>query len=44
MTSDVRERLFEFDDLDPFTVGALGEPGARVFFLQAREDGTTGHR
>lgn len=27
---------FDFDEVDAFTVGALGEPGARAFFLQAR--------
>ena len=27
---------FEFTDLDRITVGALGEPGHRLFFLQAR--------
>ena len=31
---------FDFDEVDAFTVGALGEPGARAFFLQARR-GTT---
>ena len=31
---------FDFDEVDAFTVGAVGEPGARVFFLQARR-GTT---
>jgi uncharacterized repeat protein (TIGR03847 family) len=30
-----------FDDPRLFTVGALGEPGSRVFFLQAHEEGTT---
>jgi uncharacterized repeat protein (TIGR03847 family) len=28
-----------FDDPDRFVVGTLGEPGARVFYLQARQDG-----
>jgi uncharacterized repeat protein (TIGR03847 family) len=27
---------FEFDDLDSFIPGAVGEPGDRVFYLQAR--------
>ena len=27
---------FDFDEVDAFTVGALGEPGARAFYLQAR--------
>jgi uncharacterized repeat protein (TIGR03847 family) len=31
---------YDFDEVDAFTVGALGEPGSRVFFLQARR-GTT---
>jgi uncharacterized repeat protein (TIGR03847 family) len=31
---------YDFDEVDAFTVGAVGEPGARVFFLQARR-GTT---
>jgi uncharacterized repeat protein (TIGR03847 family) len=28
--------FFEFDEVDAFTAGAVGEPGHRVFFLQAR--------
>ena len=28
-----------FDDPDRFVTGTLGEPGARVFYLQARQDG-----
>jgi uncharacterized repeat protein (TIGR03847 family) len=28
--------FYEFEDVDAFTTGAIGEPGARVFFLQAR--------
>ena len=28
--------FYEFEDVDAFTTGAVGEPGARVFFLQAR--------
>ncbi len=31
-------RLFVFDQPDRFTAGALGEPGNRVFYLQARQD------
>jgi uncharacterized repeat protein (TIGR03847 family) len=31
--------FFEFEDVDTFTVGAVGRPGERVFFLQARVDG-----
>lgn len=31
--------LFEFDDVDAFTTGALGSPGQRAFFLQVRSDG-----
>lgn len=31
---------FDFDEVDAFTVGALGQPGDRTFFLQARR-GTT---
>ena len=27
---------FDFDEVDAFIPGALGEPGARVFYLQAR--------
>jgi uncharacterized repeat protein (TIGR03847 family) len=27
---------YDFDEVDAFTVGAVGQPGARVFFLQAR--------
>jgi uncharacterized repeat protein (TIGR03847 family) len=30
---------FDFDDPDHVTAGALGEPGQRVFYLQARQDG-----
>jgi uncharacterized repeat protein (TIGR03847 family) len=32
--------FYEFDEVDAFTVGAVGEPGQRVFFLQARRGGT----
>jgi uncharacterized repeat protein (TIGR03847 family) len=28
--------FFEFDEVDAFTTGALGRPGERVFYLQAR--------
>ena len=31
---------FDFGGPDPFTVGAVGRPGERVFYLQAREGGT----
>ncbi|HAP78533.1 MAG TPA: DUF3090 domain-containing protein [Acidimicrobiaceae bacterium] len=31
---------YDFDEVDAFTVGALGEPGSRVFYLQARRSGT----
>lgn len=31
---------FDFDELDSFIPGAIGEPGQRVFYLQARQ----GHR
>ncbi|MEO6157403.1 MAG: DUF3090 family protein [Ilumatobacteraceae bacterium] len=27
--------FYEFDDVDSFTVGAIGAPGSRTFFLQA---------
>ncbi len=30
----------QFDELGRFTVGAMGEPGHRVFYLQAFGDGT----
>ena len=29
----------EFDDVDAFTVGTVGRPGARTFYLQVRADG-----
>jgi len=32
--------FYEFDEVDAFTVGAVGNPGQRVFFLQARRGGT----
>ena len=31
---------FDFDEVDAFTVGAVGEPGSRVFYLQARRGAT----
>jgi uncharacterized repeat protein (TIGR03847 family) len=31
---------FEFDEVDAFTVGVLGEPGHRTFLLQCRRGGT----
>ncbi len=31
--------FFEFDDVDAFTVGTVGRPGERTFFLQARAEG-----
>lgn len=32
--------FYEFDEVDAFTVGAIGEPGQRSFFLQARRGST----
>ena len=32
-------RVFDFDTPDRFVAGALGEPGARTFYLQARQGG-----
>lgn len=32
--------FFDFDEVDAFTVGAIGSPGSRTFFIQARR-GTT---
>ena len=29
--------FYEFEEVDAFTAGALGQPGARVFYLQARQ-------
>lgn len=29
--------FYEFEEVDAFTTGALGQPGSRVFFLQARQ-------
>jgi len=34
-------RLFHFDHPDRFAAGALGEPGNRAFYLQARQDRAT---
>ncbi len=31
--------FFEFDDVDVFTTGTIGEPGHRTFFLQVRAGG-----
>jgi len=33
--------LFQFDTPERFVAGAVGEPGQRTFFLQARESGRT---
>lgn len=33
-------RSFDLDAPDHFTAGAVGQPGARVFYLQARQRGT----
>ena len=32
--------LYEFNDVDGFTSGAIGRPGQRTFFLQVRADGS----
>jgi uncharacterized repeat protein (TIGR03847 family) len=32
-------RVFDFDSPDRFVAGAVGEPGARTFYLQARQGG-----
>ena len=32
---------FDFDEVDAFTIGALGKPGARLFLLQARRGATS---
>lgn len=31
--------FFDFDDVDAFTTGAVGEPGQRTFFMQVRRMG-----
>jgi uncharacterized repeat protein (TIGR03847 family) len=31
--------FYEFDDVDTFTVGTLGRPGQRTFFIQVRAGG-----
>ena len=31
--------FYEFEEVDAFTTGAIGQPGSRVFFLQARHGG-----
>lgn len=31
--------FFEFDDVDMFTVGTVGEPGSRTFYLHVRAEG-----
>jgi hypothetical protein len=31
---------FEFEEVDSFTTGAIGKPGARTFYLQARQGRT----
>lgn len=31
---------FDFTDIDQFTAGAVGDPGARIFYLQVRTGGT----
>src|SRR5687767_5008535 len=32
-------RLFDFDQPERFVAGTVGDPGARTFFLQARQGG-----
>jgi uncharacterized repeat protein (TIGR03847 family) len=32
-------RIYSFEDPDRFVAGAIGQPGSRTFFLQARESG-----
>jgi uncharacterized repeat protein (TIGR03847 family) len=34
-------RIFNFDEPDRFVCGAVGQPGQRTFFLQARKGGQT---
>jgi uncharacterized repeat protein (TIGR03847 family) len=31
--------FFEFDEVDAFTIGTVGRPGERTFYLQVRADG-----
>ena len=31
--------LYEFEDVDAFTTGAVGSPGQRTFYVQIRGDG-----
>ncbi len=31
--------FYEFDDVDTFTVGTVGRPGSRTFYLQLKADG-----
>ena len=31
--------FYEFDDVDSFTTGTVGEPGNRTFYMQVRADG-----
>ena len=32
--------FYEFEQVDTFTTGAIGRPGDRTFFLQARQGGS----
>jgi len=32
-------RVFGFENPDRFVAGAIGQPGSRIFYLQAREGG-----
>jgi uncharacterized repeat protein (TIGR03847 family) len=36
----VSDIFYEFEEVDTFTTGAVGRPGSRIFFLQARSGGT----
>ena len=31
--------FFEFDEVDAFTVGTIGQPGSRTFYVQIRSAG-----